>query len=127
MASIPAPSNALGNLNADHFINLIDLLRLQDIANRIGAAPTAQELAEGDLDGNGTIDPSDVRYLREILLRQRGLVYRAGKTSRGAISAAESFSPPIILNGPALDIGDFESGAVDDLRSGPDPQPRHAH
>lgn len=75
LASIPAPDNALGDLNGDHVADLLDLLRLRDIAVGAGPAPTPLESSKGDMNGDATLDSTDVVYLRSVLLGERGLPF----------------------------------------------------
>ncbi len=65
--------NALGDVNADGLVNLLDVLRARDIAIGAGPSPTQQELAEGDLDRSGSIDLLDVENLRNVVVRLSGL------------------------------------------------------
>ncbi len=78
LSSIPAPGNALGDLNADGVADLIDLLRLRDLANRSGTKADSIEALEADMNGDGRLDSSDVSYLRDVLLAKRALPFLIG-------------------------------------------------
>ena len=60
--SIRVLPNALGDVVTDSLLNVIDLLRIRDIAIGHGAEPSAFEKDEGDLDRNRQIEINDAVY-----------------------------------------------------------------
>jgi len=72
-ANIPVLENALGDVVQDSVVNILDLLRVRDIAIGRGPAASAYEMKEGDLNEDTTMDSVDVRMLRDVLLQKNGV------------------------------------------------------
>ena len=59
----------VGDVNGDGRTDLLDLIRLRDIARNRGAAPSASEARAADLNGDGRVDATDLDALRQMLLQ----------------------------------------------------------
>ncbi len=94
LLNIKILENALGDLNQDNVINILDLLRLRDIIVGRPPSPTSYELSEGDLTHNGTINSQDLTLLHDILTQKVGVPYLIDS------SGGQVMGDGIILNIP---------------------------
>ena len=76
--ALPVPPNALGDLDDDAVVDIVDLLRLRDIVVGFGSPATDYEAVEGDLSGDGLVAEQDVDGLRDALLLRVGLPHIIG-------------------------------------------------
>jgi hypothetical protein len=79
-ANIPVLENALGDVVQDSVVNILDLLRVRDIAIGRGPAASAYEMQEGDLNGDSTVTSDDVVYMRDVLLQKVGVPHVIGSS-----------------------------------------------
>ena len=84
-SGFPVLSNALGDMNEDGIINIVDLLRIRNIYLGNGSAPSPYEQIEGDLNQDGAIDSDDVREMLDVLVWRAGIPHEIGIVG-GAIS-----------------------------------------
>jgi len=102
-ANIPVLENALGDVVQDSVVNILDLLRVRDIA--IGRPPAASvyEMKEGDLNGDNTINNADINVIRDILLGKTGVPAKidegGGVISHGTTNIV---IPPGVLTTPTV-------------------------
>ncbi len=95
------PVRVAGDLNGDGKVDVIDLLRLRDLAFRLGTIATAAENEAGDLTGDGKLDSLDVAALQDLVLR----VDAAAESQSLRAGAA-------VHTGPNIANGTFEAGLM---------------
>jgi hypothetical protein len=74
-ASISVLENALGDVNQDSVINILDLLRVRDIVIGKPSSTSQYELDEADLNYSSSIELNDLILFRDILLQKNSPPY----------------------------------------------------
>lgn len=105
---VPVPVEALGDVNEDGELNILDMLRIRDIAHGRGVPPTPEEISEADLNSDGSVDAQDVEHLGRILLRMAAPAFPSGTIWA---DACETPHPPTFtVYLPKLDCPPDEEG-----------------
>ncbi len=101
LTSLKVPSNALGDVDGNGLVNILDLLRVRDIGIGRGTPPSPSEIKAGDLNGDERVDGADAAYLRDVLLQLRALphvVERAADLPLSEVSPCQARNPVVLLD-----------------------------
>ncbi len=115
-AEIPVLENALGDMNQDSVVNILDLLRVRDIVIGQGPSPSAYELVEGDLNIDGAITDSDLSDMQEIILFKNGVPSTIDSSGGVLVNGTTSIViPPGAINEPmVLSVSQIPDEEVED-------------
>lgn len=109
-ANIPVLENALGDVVQDSVVNILDLLRVRDIAIGRGPAASGYEKVEGDMNGDSTVTSDDVAVMRDVLLQKVGLPHVIGSSGGQVVGNAGRTT----FNIPAGHFGELKRMCVED-------------